>query len=695
MRAGAALALVAACAHRPTGPAPVVESLDLEGAHAVSASAIKKKILTAATGRWPWSDDKTFDLLVWEADLARITRVYEAHGHYGAKVVETQVLPRPGNRVALVVRIDEGRPMHIAAIEITGMEELPEKHRRRALRELPLEKDELFAEADWAEAKAGIVKWLRDQGYAAATVEGQAQVDIGTNQARLHLTVHPGPRYRFGAITVNLPPGGRVDPKLVREQIDLELGQGNAWFSDEAIAEAQRRVFAMGVFSTARVVAGRPDPQSLRVPVTVDAREAPYHTVRLGGGAGLDQVRQDAHLLAEWTNRDFLGGLRRLTARAVAGWAFVPDIYTVAQKSSTQITRDGPIYRASLDFEQPRFISRPSLYLTSLVESERTIEQAYDAIGGRGQLGIRYRPLASLTIAPAYNVQGWQLNGPRAAGARTAPLALGCKSDPCFVLLSYVEEIATWDRRDSPLEPRRGHYVSLSLQQGGGPLRGDFDYFRIVPEARGYVTLGGEQPVTFAGRLSVGTLITTSGVPEDSAVVTRFYSGGGNSMRGYGIRRLSPLLLIPGPRGEGGPMVTVPIGGNGVVEGSFEVRTPLTESLMVAGFLDFGHVTQGSLPVPALRDFQWAAGFGFRYLTPIGPIRLDLGFRLPVGRPPPLFDLDGREITYRMLADGSAEPGREGGSHVNRSCFGIGGSSGGVWVKDGLCAFHISIGESF
>jgi hypothetical protein len=69
--------------------------------------------------------------------------------------------------------------------------------------------------------------------------------------------------------------------------------------------------------------------------------------------------------------------------------------------------------------------------------------------------------------------------------------------------------------------------------------------------------------------------------------------------------------------------------------------------------------------------------------------------RVPVGRPPPLFAGDGREITYRKLPGGGVEPGSENGDNVNKSCFGIGGSSGSTWVTDGLCAFHISIGEAF
>ena len=95
-----------------------------------------------------------------------------------------------------------------------------------------------------------------------------------------------------------------------------------------------------------------------------------------------------------------------------------------------------------------------------------------------------------------------------------------------------------------------------------------------------------------------------------------------------------------------------------------------------------------------------AVGFGIRYVTPVGPLRADLGIRLPFGRPPPLFNGEtGLEITYQRDPNdpGRTFPGTEFGDHVNDSCFGIGGSinSDETWVRDSLCAFHISIGEAF
>ena len=92
-------------------------------------------------------------------------------------------------------------------------------------------------------------------------------------------------------------------------------------------------------------------------------------------------------------------------------------------------------------------------------------------------------------------------------------------------------------------------------------------------------------------------MLTRTTEPEESAVTTRFYSGGSQSMRGFSFRRMSPMMLIPTP-GSDDPnaKLSLPIGGNGLIEGSFEVRSRFTESVVLATFLDFGTVTPERLP---------------------------------------------------------------------------------------------------
>ena len=252
--------------------------------------------------------------------------------------------------------------------------------------------------------------------------------------------------------------------------------------------------------------------------------------------------------------------------------------------------------------------------------------------------------------------------GRRSTAPRPRRSTLGCETHERSLLrLAVVPGPA--DHLGSP-RPRAsirgtGTYVSLSLQGGGGPLGGDFDYVRVLPDARVYTASASDNALTLSARLRAGELWPWSGNPDDSAVVTRFYAGGAISMRGFSDRRLSPLLLVPPPPGAPNVQLTVPIGGNGLIDGSFEARYSVTKSLRVAAFVDFGQVTHGRLTPGDMPNVMWAVGVGVRLITPIGPIRVDLARRLPFGDLPTLYAVD---------AAGAIAPVPY---VANNSCFGL------------------------
>ena len=232
----------------------------------------------------------------------------------------------------------------------------------------------------------------------------------------------------------------------------------------------------------------------------------------------------------------------------------------------------------------------------------------------------------------------------------------------------------------------------MSLQEGGGPLQGNFSYLRVLPDVRAYVSFLDDAALTLSARLRVGELWPTSGNAEDSAVVIRFYGGGANSMRGFSERRLSPLLEAPVPGTIGPVYAAVPIGGNGLIDGSFEARYSLTEHFRLAGFIDFGQVTTGLIKPSDVPGMLWAAGIGIRYITSIGPIRVDLARRLPFGTEPVL-----------LMADPNTGQIGPVAYTPDWSCFGLFASRGSVPTPSGgtapafdsACVLQISIGEAF
>lgn len=676
-------AVLASCAHEPEDPdQPVVRKLSIDGTEEVSQSTLKAGIATAATGWWwPFAKKQYYDPFTWQTDLRRIERIYQARGFFQAEVAFDTVKPVEDG-VELVAQVEEGDPTTVGSFDVRGLEALTDEQREQVLRDVAWQGN--FLESKWEGAKATVLDRVRNLGYANATVEGRALVDVERHRADLLIVVATGRRYRFGDIQVHQEPSHRLLPLWVWEQVRLAIPDGR-YYADPPLAEAQRRLGAMGVFSVAKVSVGDPDAQSDRLPIVVEVREAPLHLLRLGFGIEFDQVRDEGRGVAEWSHLDFLGGMRRLTLHGEAGWAFIPSAYAVARGEVAAAPRSGPVALLRGELEQPRFLSRPSLRGRLSLSAERTLEQAYDALGARSAAGVSWLPWSTLSIYASYNLQGYYLNGPAIASASAAPLTLGCASQSanCLVMLSYLEQVISFDARDSALDPHVGFFASIAFQEGGGPLGGDFTYLRVLPEIRGYLAFGEDNVVTMSGRLRVGQLLHGS---SESAVVARFFAGGGVSMRGFGDRRLSPLLLAPAPATQLAPPITLtlPVGGNGLVDGSFETRFHLTQSLVLALFVDFGQVTTGNVGPSDLSRMLWAVGLGLRYKTAIGPIRIDFARRLPWGRPPPLYAIDPStgavsQIPYR----------------VNDDCFGIGGSGHATPVPDSSCVFHIAIGEAF
>ncbi len=662
---------------------PVVRSFEIEGNERVKDGPIKDGLYTQESPWYaflPFVSKPRLDENAWRGDLQRIEAYYRARGFHEARVEDSSVEPAGEDKVRLHVRVREGEPTIVKRVVLEGLDGLPPEHRDAVKSALTIREGQIFEEGAWTGLRGALTGRLRELGYAEAKVEGEAKVDLATHEAALNLRAEPGARYQPGAVEIVQEPNARVETWRVEEQVREAL-EPYAWYSPEAQEEVQSRVFDMGVFGAANVQPGAGDPDTGMLPLRIELAEAPFHEVRAGFGFGFEQLRQEGRVTGGYTDRDFLGGLRRLDLEARAGYAFIPTALATF-RGTDAVIRGGPIAGLRAELEQPRLF-HPNLKLVSRLEAERAVEPAYTYSGGNGRIGVQWRPRSWFLVEPSYNLELYVLQAGETELRGQAPeLLFGC-GGTC--VLSYLEQKVAYDRRDDPQDPTKGIYLGISLQEGGGPLGGSFNYLRVSPEARGYLTVLSSRKLTFAARARLGSLIPIGQEETDSPIVARFFSGG-DGMRGFSTQRLSPMRLVEkqNPTGEfnAEPM---PIGGNGLYEGSFEARYRLTKPITVAAFVDTGFVTteQLSLKAPGdlLDDVLWAVGAGLRYRTPVGPVRLDLAYRLPFGPPLQVYDVPGAEpLTYRPTG----------------SCFGLGGTSasrGGS--PEGVCALHLSIGEAF
>ncbi|MFT3711809.1 MAG: BamA/TamA family outer membrane protein [Archangium sp.] len=718
---GLTLAWGTACVTAPPTPdAKEIDSFEIEGEKELKESDIKEKVLTAESswlpawvpglGRREW-----FDPLTWQADLRRIMRFYEANGFYQARILEDVITePRP-QHVKLLVRLREGEAAKVNTVDIVGLENLTQEQQTSVVEDLPLQSGHIFLEDDWAKTKSLIALRVRELGYAEAAVTGEALVDAEGARVDLTVTVLTGPRYNFGVTFVVPYPNARLPAKYIAETAQPDLPKGEP-FSEEAMARAQARVLQMGIFAGVRVNRGLPDRKAQTVPVVIDARESPFHSVRIGGGIGGDLIRQEARAIFEYTNRD-LGFSRlfsndsrldRLTLKAKLGIAFLPNIVEVIR--AAPLSKWGPTWRLYAEYEVPRVFNQRTVSFQGSVDLLRTLDNTYNYDALETKIGLIWRPRVDLSIFPSLNANGFLLYTPLELRETVPSGAVGCPQFPRVCLVGFGEITAEFDRRDNKLEPKEGFYVSLDLAGGISSAQQLRPFFKVTPEARGYVSFGREKRVTLAMRLKAGSLFAPD---NDTPIVVRYFSGGA-SMRGFYQRRLSPQIAVPTFRQDDSckgmpncPVLpfytegtTLPLGGAGLLEGALEVRWQVSESWVLAVFNDWGLVTTEPLGARTNlgQSLYTAVGFGVRYRTPLGPIRVDLGFRLPfVGGAQQVTNLagtDGGDVKQVLSAPGCFL-GLGSGLPIDKpfvagaTPLGYGGS------PDNLCSAHLSIGEAF
>jgi outer membrane protein assembly factor BamA len=263
----------------------------------------------------------------------------------------------------------------------------------------------------------------------------------------------------------------------------------------------------------------------------------------------------------------------------------------------------------AINFVQPHFITPRSRAVVGL-RQDREEEETYLLNASRFHPRFEHSFSRHLTGFVGYRLEYDHLDEIDAATIQALGNIekRGVLSGPSIGLL--------WNTTDDLFTPTQGHILSVILDQAGKIWGGRFSFYKMTAEAKKYFLLGWE--TVLASRLKVG-FADALGSDRNFPIFERFFAGGEKSVRGYGRRRLGPLSAADDP-----------VGGLSLVEGSIELRRPIWGALGGALFLDFGQVSTRRFQFP-VDDLRFAAGVGVSYLTPVGPLRLDLGFPF---RPP-------------------------------------------------------------
>ena len=586
-----AVLAVAACHHQPPHKPgeEYLAGVTFEGNKDLSDKSLLTGLglhRTMATGRPP-------DPYMIQVDTDRLRGQYARSGYFETDVQAR--VERKQDATTVTYAIQEGARA-ATHVEITGLPDDPRLTARvRAV--LPLAEGAPFSYEIYDAAKPKLVGVVQDAGYARAKLDAQVYGDLATHTANVQLAFLPGPKCRFGTITVQGVDGDLKDAILHR----LRFATGDT-YSNTAVTRSQLAMYGLGRFSTVQLQAdaGEGEVVDMKVAVSESAR----HQVTLGGGFGLDPVSLEVRGRAGYVVSGFPTPLETLTLDFRPAYAYL---------------RDGSGY-------EPRMralarLERQDLFFTYAVGAvevgyDYLAYEAYTLYGPRAllayevQLGTRH-----LKLRTGYLIHRYDFAKPSPLVDAALQMQIGI--DHAETVGAFQESLIA-DFRDHPLEPRLGVYAELKVTEGIPLGTGGYTYQQVVPELRGYVPVG---PVVLAARARYGAFFGS--VPPSE----RFFAGGSMSQRGFSEREMSPSVT----GAVRGTTITVPYGGAGLIDSSVEARFPIATvwKMPLGGvvFLDAGDVTERVADL-SLARLNYALGLGLRLLTLIGPVRLDFGYRL-------------------------------------------------------------------
>lgn len=627
-----------------------VDSVSIRGTRDIDDEELGDRIATRESSRFLGIFEgvvyeyEIFDPYALRRDLERIERYLRARGYYEARVYAANV-EETGNKVRVTIGVDQGEAVLVGAVTFNETSKVDEQTRLAIRREVANVLPQLarFDEDKFEESEKAALTGLTSTGHAAAKVTRKAEVDLGTHRARLTYTLAPGPLGKFGPI--KFEGLGELPEDAVRRVFGVEEGTR---YSSEELDEARQALLDLGVFASVDIAQDLETFEKTNiVPITVKAQPAKIRAFLAGAGFELDALKTDLHVQGGWQNGNFFGGLRKLDVRYKPGIVLYPTRFPDLQ-APTDVVYE---HRLNATLRQPAFFEKRTV---GFLRGEYSVYPVLlptvtsDLLGYhelRGEVGVERSFWRRLFVSPEYDFQA------------NFPISyLGQRDNVDRLLISYVSLLTQLDFRDDPLRTRRGFLVGNELQLAGGPLFGDANDVRLRPEIRAFFPL--PRKITIALRGSVGFLFpynytrysrvafeTNGNARTDAAdrdyqllFFRGFFGGGPNSNRGYPLRGVGPhdFLLYSSPAGQSfaagcnpnDDKCLLPTGGLSLWELSAEVRFVVAGPLSTAVFCDSGDVSPFELDIRPDRP-HLSCGGGARYDTPVGPIRLDIGYRIP------------------------------------------------------------------
>lgn len=588
----------------------MVKEIRFLGVRKVPAEELKAVMATKEGGYLSFlSGEGTYREELFQRDLAMLQAAYYDRGFINVKVEKPSVSISADKRfIYITVKVEEGEPYEIGKLDFSG-DLLVAKEQMHAL--MGSRSGEVFNRSKLSRDILALTDLYYDEGYAYANVTPVTEVHAESKTIDLTFDVQKGQQVSIERIDV--VGNSKTRDRVIRRELRVYEGE---LFSGTGLRRSRERVTALGYFESVEV-SHKPGSDNTRVVVQVEVKEKATGTFQVG--LGFSNV-ENFILTAQVAQQNFLG------------WG-----YNVA----ASIQWSGLRNFVNLSFHDPHFLDTNYIFSADFFRMEADyFGFVRDSTGGSLNLGYHL-------------LEDFMVNGTITREYVSVEPGRDFQSEVTVVdqfrsgVTSSLRLSATWDKRDNRLFPTRGFMLfgsaevapDLSNLPLGDALGGTFHFTRYSAYARGYVPIGNYVPLlqgfVFKANATVG-LIQQLNAKSELPISEMYFVGGINTVRGYQLRSISPTRPVGRELEPTSQTTPLGIGGNKQLVLNFELEFPIFEKVGIRGvlFYDAGNAyaatsrffedPQNKLPLGMFHS----VGFGFRWFSPIGPLRFEWGIPL-------------------------------------------------------------------
>ncbi|HYW31564.1 MAG TPA: BamA/TamA family outer membrane protein, partial [Gemmatimonas sp.] len=611
-----------------------------------------------------------------DRDMLRLRVLYWKRGWRSVQVVPT-IRPGKNDEVEVTIKVNEGPATVVGTMDIGVLDTLLSGNDRRRLVTLkpgdPLDLIRLDTIALKVAAR------LDARGYGDVLLNPVAVADTNSPRAAVKLEVQN--LYKTKVEVVRVEGTERYDPRLVANTMGVDPGDE---YSRTRLAESQRALYAAGFFRRAFVRVEPGSADSLKKLIAA-VEELPPRSFRVTGGVStVDFFQFDARYL----NANFRNNASRLSLQATIGNLLGPQLVGKGPFNNVlrdQVSDDAPKYlqptfQVNADLRRRWLSDYRNQSGLSLFGFRRSSPGVFVEQGGGGAASFTRNVVPYLPVTLQYRLEFTNTS----AADTYFCVNFGVCDQASLGVLTKTQRLApialstTTDRRDDPIGPTRGYSFRSELEFADSWTGSQLGYARFEIEGAKYFHSTEKLTVAMHARGGIvkgfGGSGNARGLGDRPIILPRkrFYAGGARSVRGYGENQLGPRVLViprsvfqptqagfdslladPGLRDgrlpcdpsiplpqcpteltNAGPQprptsnfedtdfLPKPLGAETLLEASVEARYRFWGPLTGAVFVDAGSVGADFVG----RATVFTPGVGIRYLSPVGPIRVDVGY---------------------------------------------------------------------